>query len=553
MNPAPKPPSDAARAECDALFANAAKRPVKSLAGIDVDLIARMVEVEGDLVVTGDLPDEALLVVKGGAVWVEGFVAGHIVADNGVAVQGNASGGHLIARQGDIHVSGGLLANVCAVALGGAIAAGRAEGPRCVFGWNGVRIAGDLRGGRVLGASVEIGGEAASAQIHAIGPIRAGAITSGGRGGSVVCLRQSLSCEDYGRPQSEEERRLTRAIGKHAYQLALMARLLRYANRDIQDSQRTVLYILLGGQLNAQRVRQLRGLQCQNNFLAEILAYADRVAELLQQLARNPAQGLLDEAASLAEEATVAAKTLEDDTRAAATIFSLDHRGNIVSACGDLQQWAASMKKDNHPATDWRPLLNTVGERRAKWRVLEGVLNAAVAKQVAEFGLKAEVVAAAETQPEKVESMLQQVVAKLSEDPKNERFLRLKSPVVRLINTQVERNRKNMAAWRKTHDEAQAEIAAFHKTLGLTAATRFADPGRDMVRVQAARFDAETVIAANPAPNADPLNTAVSSVVLSAPIATPTVFVMNHGVIQRQSAAGAQNEEPAAPEGAAGE
>lgn len=535
MPDAPKPPPQANAARGEELFASGAKRPIKSLAGIGVDLVARMIEVEGDLVVTGDLPDDVLLVVKGGGAWVEGFVAGHIVADSGITLRGNASSGHLIARQGNIHVQGGLLANSHTVALGGRVLAERAEGPRCVFGWDGVAIAGDVRGGRVVGATVEVGGEISGAQVHAMGPIRARAIVTSPRGASVICLRQSISCEDYGRPQSEEERRLTRTIGKHSYQTSLMSRLLRYATRDIQDSQRTVLYILLGGQLNAQRVRQLRGLQCQNNFISEILAYADRIADLLQQLVRNPAQGLIDQATAFGDEAAEAAKTLEDDARTAATIFALDYRGNIVNACGELQQWAATVRKDAQVQTDWRPLLNSIGERRTKWRELAEVLRAAIGEQVSAFGLKPEVVSAAESQPEKVESMLQQVVAKLSEDPKSERFLRLRSPVVRLINTQVERNRKNMAGWRKTLEQAQAEIAAIHNTLGLTAASRFADTGRDAVRVQADRFDAETIIVANSMPGADPVLTAASQVKLSTAIESPTTFVMNHGVLQRQS------------------
>jgi hypothetical protein len=350
----------------------------------------------------------------------------------------------------------------------------------------------------------------------------------------VVCLRQSISCEDYGRPQSDEERRLTRAIGKHAYQASLMGRLLRYATRDIQDSQRTVLYILLGGQLNAQRVRQLRGLQCQNNFITEILAYADRFVDTAQLMVRNPVAGVLDQVAVLADESAEAAKTLEDDTRSAATIFSMDYRGNLISACGEVQQWAATLKKEAGSRSDWRPFLNAVSERRVKWRDLSDTLRAAIADQVSAFGLKSEVVAAAESQPEKVESMLQQVVAKLSEDPKNERFLRLRSPVVRLINTQVERHRKNMVNWRKVMEEAQAEIAVIHQTLGLTAASLFAEAGRDKVRAAAERFDAETVITANPAPMSDPAQTAASLVRLSGAIEGPTTFVMNQGLLQRQ-------------------
>jgi hypothetical protein len=524
------------RTTADRLFQGGARRPIKSLAGIDVDLLARLFEVEGDLELEGDIPEDALLVVKGGAFTLNGFAAGPVVADKGILLNGNVSGCHLIARQGDITINGSVLSNAQVIAQGGHLTLQAAESPRCLFGWRGVRITGGMRGGRAFGAAIEIAGTGVGVELHATGPIRVTALETGQRGGSMVCLRQSITCEDYGRPLGEEERRLIRGIGKYIYEALIMGRLVRFANRDIQDSQRTVLYILLGGQLNAQRVRQLRGLQCQANYASELLSISERMLQVVGTLVRQPSQGALDEAGLLSSECTDSLKTLLEDVRTASTIFALEYRGIVVSACGELQQWAAQLRKDATLKTEWRPLHNQILERRTRWLELNQTLQENIAEQVGQFSLRPDVVKAAESQPDKVETMLAQVVSKLAEDPASERYERLRSPVVRLINTQVERNRKNIQNWQKVLDAAREQISQIHTTLGATAASLFAGNLRDTVFVSAERYDAQTVILADPLPNSDPMQTATSIVTLAS-ASGKAQYTMNQGVIQRVSAA----------------
>lgn len=530
-----EPPHDGVvRTTAAQLFQGGAKRPIRSLAGIEVDLVVRMVEVEGDLEVEGDVPDDALLVVKGGAVCIEGFVAGPIVADKGIRVRGNVAGSFLIARQGDITIEGAILSNAQVIAQSGHLVMQAAESPRCLFGWQGIRIAETMRGGRAMGATLEIGGAATGVELHATGPIRLHALESGQRGASIVCLRRSITCEDYGRPLGEEERKLMRAIGKQIFDASIMGRLVRFATRDIQDSQRTVLYILLGGQLNAQRVRQLRGLQCQANYVNEILSISERMLQVIGAMVRQPSQGALDEAGMISSECTDSTKTLLEDIRTASTIFALEYRGIVVNACGELQQWAVLLKKDATLKTEWRPLHNQILERRTRWIDLAKTLQESIAEQISLFGLRPEVVKSAESQPDKVESMLQQVMAKLGEDKSSERFERLRSPVVRLINTQVERNRKNVQNWQKVLDAAHEQIATIHALLGTTAASLFAATTRDAVFVSADRFDAQTVILSDPLPASNPLLTASAVVTLSNASGKAT-YTMNQGIIQRVS------------------
>jgi hypothetical protein len=159
-----------------------------------------------------------------------------------------------------------------------------------------------------------------------------------------------------------------------------------------------------------------------------------------------------------------------------------------------------------------------------------------IAEQVGQFSLRPDVVKAAESQPDKVETMLAQVVSKLAEDPASERYERLRSPVVRLINTQVERNRKNIQNWQKVLDAAREQISQIHTTLGATAASLFAGSLRDTVFVSAERYDAQTVILADPLPNSDPMQTATSIVTLAS-ASGKAQYTMNQGVIQRVSAA----------------
>jgi len=530
---------NANRIDVKQAFANARGKTIRTLDGIVVDLLVRTFEADGDIELVGELEEDQLVIVRGGRVVVDGFCGGHIVAEGDITVKGNAAAGFLVSKHGDIHVEDGL-SRCRLIAKSGKVVAKRLESPACVFGWHGVFVDGGMAGGRVLGRNVEIGGEVTGGQAHAAGALKAKAFRVGARSTTVACLRTSISCEDYGRPMEDRERKLRRSIGKHTHAAQLMQRLIRYATRDIHDSQRTTLYVLLGANVNARNIRSVRGLQCQMNFLTEIIGITQRLYNHLRWAGTsyNPEAG--SESEVIAEECLGGYKAIGEDLQTLGTSFDLRHKNVIYRACADMTNVSNELKRSALKPRDMRSTADEIFRRLEKWRTLLEELTEETTSMVSEFGVHPDLVRKIESEPEKLDSMLGHLHAKFKkEQQSSERAARVRLPIVRLIQTQIDRHKKNVAIWQRTLDSARAESKKIYEALGANSVILFADDTPGALYVEADEMDAGVKIVIDPVPNEDPAQTARTCIELGKAAETLTRFRAHEGELQRTAATGA--------------
>jgi hypothetical protein len=515
------------------IFKEGRRKRIRSLNGIEVDLMASVHEVPGNSVIEGDVPDEVQLVVMNGGVTVNGFVGGNIIAEGTIVINGNATGGWIISSKGNVRIQGGL-ANVRIISKSGTVTAGRLENPACVFGWKGIEVGTTVSGGKVYGGFISIGESAAGGQLHTTGGITVPRLGVTARGDTIVCLRETLSCEDYGRPMSEEETRLQRSIGRFLYTIDVTSRLLRYARTETYDSYKTFLYTLLCGNLNAQKIRTLRGLQCQANFLDEIIGIAEAYVTFFNKYRQLEQEPNHDEAHTLAAGSIDSVRTVQDDVNTMSSAFRLQYKGIVINACNYLSSLSKKLDHNEIRMNNFQTHTQELLEGLSRWRTLADELNAEIKVHVSSFGLAPAVAQTVEAHPEKAQPMLEKVIAQLAKDPGSPRYQRVKSPLVRLLQTSIDRNRKNMINWDRQRQAAMEELETVREELASNATTMFKAASRGSTYVEAQTYEAGVVLASNPIPKSDPLQTAVMTVRLSENIDVSTVFELKDGQIERK-------------------
>lgn len=519
---------------CATLFADAKRKPVKSLNGITVDLLVSTHEFEGSTVLEGDVPDTALVIVKRGTLTVHGFVSGNVVAEGGITIHGNAGGGYVISPRGPIKMEQAL-ANSKIICMASTVELAAAEHPSCVFGWGGVTVTGDVLGGRFLGERITVGGTATGAEIHATGAIVIKAVALPPRGHALICLRDEISCEEFGRPMGQDERRMRRSIGKHNYARNIMHRLIRYAERDIQDSYLTFLYMLLCTRLDPQKMSVMRGIQAQSNFLSEIAAICDLLIQSLSEAWKSPEAGRED-FEPLAEYAVNSLATISEDTGTMANAFRLNNKAFIIGCCDDVGKLILTVKRQPITKSLALSALVKLRERKGRCEELQRELNVGLDDYVLSMGLDPNVARSVESQPHKAEAMLQTVRTQVDKDPQNPRYARTRSPLARLLQNTVDRSRKNIGSWRATLLEAETQLKDVRQKLGANATALFASGEPGVTYFETSECAAGVVVAAASKDGLKPLESAATQITISVAISTPTRFNLHGYEIQRRAA-----------------
>jgi hypothetical protein len=530
--------------KAEKLFPETGKKSVKTLNGIEVDLLVCPVELEGDYIVDGDVPETALLIVKKGGVTIRGFLGGNVASEKDVVIEGNVGGGYVLSSRGSIHVERALSGSRL-IAFRGHIAMRSAEAPACVFGWTGITVNEDVLGGRLLGAKVTIGGRLAGGQVHATGPILVQHLEHAARG-TIVCLRREISCEEFGRPMTPDERKLRRGMGRHSYTSSIMAGMQRYATKNVRDSYATYLYMLLCSELEPHAMSSVRGLQAQANLLLELHGIADLMLATLTGALKVGDRGL-EELEGIAESSLASLAAVVDDTITMSTVFRLTHRTLITSAAEQFSRIAQTIKRQEISRPMILKWLQEINARRKECDDMRATIEEALAKLVAGLGLDPAVAKSVEANPGKVEAMLNTVIAKLRTDPTNPRAVRLRSPLARLLQNTVDRNKKNIDNWSKHKDASERELMELREKLTANCTVLFAatDPG--MVYLECERADSGVTLIADPRDGMAPTETAATQIHVNSPVSTPTRFLLHGFEIQRRAAPAHGGLDPEAP------
>lgn len=518
----------------EVLFADGKRKPVKSLNGIAVDLIVSTHELEGDTVIEGEVPDTALVIVKHGRLAVNGYVNGNVLAEGDITVKGNITGGYVLSTRGSISAEQALSGSRV-ISFMSDVSLEAAEHPACVFAWKGIKVSKDIFGGRFLSSQIHVEGKVCGGELHSTGAIHVDTIEAPGHGATLICLRDEISCEEFGRPMGQDERKLRRSIGKFQYARNTTARLVRYAEHDIQDSHLTYLYMLLCGRLDPQKMSVMRGLQAQSNFLREIAATCDLLIVFFGDSWKN-AEAAAEEFDGIAEQCITSLGALVEDVIIMANAFRLQHKPYILGACDEITKTLQGLKRQQITKVTALSIITRLRERKARCDEMRQELSAALEDAVRAMGLDPAVAQSVESQPHKAEVMLETVRSKVERDPSNPRYARTKSPLARLLQNTVERSRKNIVHWRGTLEETEKQLKDILGRLGANSTTLFSSGDIGVTYLQCNRCDPGAVIVGAPKNGLDPLDSASSSVTLSEPISVPTRYQLHNFEIQRRAA-----------------
>ncbi len=532
---APAAPGEVANhIHAESFFEERAKRRVDSLHGIEADLSARVYELDGETVLDGDVPDDALLVVRNGGITINGFMGGSVVAAQDITINGNVSGGWVVSAEGDID-TGRALSGSSLIAKQGSVRAKRMEAPSCVFAFGDLRVRGDVSGGKLLGRNIQIEGAVSGAELHAVGRIEAERFETCARSHTLICLRETLCCEDYGQPLDPGHRKLHRSIGKHQYDARALSQIIGYAWRDVYDAQRTILFYLLGGAATTQGVRALRGLQCQATYFTGLAETAKKLARLLRSQMQARRGIPADDIKVVAHECIDALRHIEDETETTANAFDLRHKGVIIRAAREQCARALALAKGEMDAPTMAEVLPELETKACQWKAQAEELLAKLAEQVQDFGLDPKVVRNIEEQTDRLGGMLDQVFAEVDKRPDSERYRRARSSVVRLIQATISRNLDNIGQWERRLQETRTVLDKVRGALDASGAYVLPSKEGGRTEARARTFEAGVIIVMNPASRADPVNTAEERLELGSALAEPTTFTLYRGALHQQA------------------
>lgn len=515
------------------LFADAKRKPVKSLNGIAVDLIVSTHELDGSTVIEGEVPDTALVIVKRGSLTVNGYVNGNVVAEGDVTVKGNITGGYVISTRGGVNAEQ-VLSGSRVIAFNGDVRIDAAEHPACVFAWKGIKVSRDVFGGRYVAGAITVSGKVVGGELHSTGPILLESLDAPSHGSTLICLRDEITCEEFGRPMGQDERKLRRSIGKFQYAKVTTSRLVRYAEHDIQDSHLTYLYMLLCGRLDPQKMSVMRGLQAQSNFLAEIASTCDLLITYFGEAWKN-AEAAAEEYDALAEQCIASLNALTEDIVIMANAFRLQHKPYILGACDEIAKTLQGMKRQQITKVVALSVITRLRERKARCEEMREELSNTLDDVVRAMGLDPAVAQSVESQPHKAEVMLETVRSRIERDPNNPRYARTRSPLARLLLNTVERSRKNIQHWRASLEETETQLRDILGRLGANSTTLFASNETGATYLQCNRAAPGVVLVGAPKNGLAPLDSAACSVTLSDPITVPTRYQLHNFEIQRRA------------------
>lgn len=183
----------------DEAFGNIQRTSLTTVEDVQMELNVRVFEFEGNTAISGDVPNDVLVRVKAGNLGVSGFVAGYVVADKNIRIDGNIQGGAAISNKGSITVDRSLM-GAALIAKQGGIVCNHVESPKCVFAWNSLVVEGPCMDGTITAGSMRIKGKVAAAKLVSCGAIECKSLSVSSRSETIVYLADHIECTAYQRP-----------------------------------------------------------------------------------------------------------------------------------------------------------------------------------------------------------------------------------------------------------------------------------------------------------------------------------------------------------------
>ena len=520
--------------EAETLFTGAHRRHVARLQGIEVDLTVEQAEVHGTVEVLGTVPEDTLLVVRDGSVHIEGYCLGNVVATGDITVTGNVSGGWLISSQGDITVHN-ILAKARVIAKVGAVRCHNAELADRIFAWRDLVVEGHVLGGRLMAQRVTIAQAAASAEIHAVGEIVVERLDTSQWGDTVICLRESIPCGDYGRVLDTQARNLSWSARRLRAEIDLAVQMMSGLQRDIDNCYRTMLYYIHGGAASPAAIRALRGIQAKTSYFELLLHTGRRLEELTVAYLEGADSSARLEASQVAEAclATIAdIRGRVPDLPQIPPQYKLNYRESLINGCDQLALAAGHLRGGGASRASLQQLGGTIAGCLRDWtwhhrKLTEGAIAVAV-----DHGIDPGLGFVIERRPDQLATLWQNARGKADTAPGTEEARRLTSPFIALMEKTIAQNRKQLSRWdaalAKTTERLEEVNALLEKEAAVLYPLRDAGPAA----LHAGEIAAEVIVTASVGhKESEPAPPAVS-VRFPENLAHPPVLVLKDNMIQ---------------------
>jgi flagellar biosynthesis chaperone FliJ len=453
--------------EVDSLFKGVRRCHIARLQGIEVDLTVQQIEKHGTTHVIGTLPEDTLLVVRDGSVHIDGYCLGNVVATGDITITGNVSGGWLISSEGDIAIHN-VLAKAKVIAKAGAVHCQNAELADRIFAWRDLTVAGRVLGGKLMAQRIEIAESAASAEIHAVGDISIARLGVSQWGDTVVCLRETILCGEYGRALESRAKSLSWSARRLRAEVDLAVQVMSGLRRDIDNCYRTMLYYVHGGATNAEAIRALRAIQAKTSYFELLFDTGKRLEELAMAYVEGVDSTARLEASQVAEACLAMIADIKGrvpDLPPIPPQYKLNYRESLIHGCDQLAVAAELLRSGGAPRQALEQVARKVAGCLRDWTWHLDQLAKCATAVATDYGIDPGLGFIIERRPDQLAILWQNAQAKANNAPGIEHARRLTSPFVAVMEKTIAQNRKQLLRWdealiktRNRLDEVNAQL-----------------------------------------------------------------------------------------------
>lgn len=511
-------------------FVDLPRKAAPAVGGIQLDAQVRVYEQQGPLTLHGDVPEDAMLIVRGGDLVLHGMLLGHAYAEENVKVLGNVQGGTVVSERGNIE-AGRVLPGACLSAPKGTIQVAALERPGRVFAGRALQVAGSVRGGTLFAGGIQVQGQVSGATIHVLGGISASEIQSDAREPTRIYCRNVLTARDYGRAVPEEIAARMRGLSRIQFRAQVGTQVMSLIHAELCAAQRAVLYLISGPKLENPTLEVLRTTQSQAVYCAILAAAAEGALQVILDVHDMDRSLLRSAALYVAEECHTMIRSLEHDIAGLPDEIARSSKEALHAGCRHLSNLARKLQEATLDRGDLQGAFQAILSRAQEWR--SSAENAEARLTSFQPVLAAAIGSAAPVaQPgDKLQILMQHGIEQAKKDPNRARLA--DGVLFRSMLSHVERYQASLNQWTAQITAARQEWEDVQTALAEEAwLTRRPDASVQR-SIRADNFSSGVLLAMSSAYQRGEDFDDAPAIQLAMPISSPTAFVV-HGVQLRR-------------------
>ena len=501
---------------------------------VTLNVTARIFEYTGETVISGDIPKDVMVKVANGGITVNGFVTGYLIADKDITVHGNIQGGAAISNTGSITLERSLL-NTTLIAKSGDITCEHIEAPETCFTWGTLTVNGPCMGGDITAGHIDIKSKAMAGTFQSCGHVKVGSLETSRRAPTVVFLSNTIDCKAYNREMSPKMMALMREVNANSKEIKVAEEKDSFTYHMIHTAYRTALFYLFGGVESAATAIDLQGHQTKALYLSRLIGFAEEYEKFYTEAYEHRDDFNKDTIDDFVKSANEAFTLIKEDIAGIPEDFGSTHRQFLQERSTEYTFMSQKLKREFEVDDDSTFLKNDFVKFINQWRTYKDDTTAKAQELIDSFGLDEELLKRMKHEPETLESLVNTTMDKLeaSTDPEDAR--RLKSPLMRLLETTACRLKRNIELSHSKISECRRSINIARKELLETNAVQYRDFIPGGCSLVAGYIAPEVIITASKLSRRGRDTNMAKVIVLAKPIEKQTEFHLWENMVQRQA------------------